>query len=227
MNRQVDAVSLLLRVGWLSRMPSPLQSALLEVSRVRRYAACEKLFAVGDQPGGLYGLEAGCLAIEAAQSDCAPQKGFLVHPGAWIGEGPVAGLDARMVGAWATRPSAVVAVEIAAFRRVAARAPDLWRHLALLALENHGRSIGLAQDLMVRGSRERLAALLARLAGLRDADRPAIPTVDATQSEIAAIANLSRGVVSALLLEMEREGVVRLGRSSVEIVDAERLLRGA
>lgn len=119
----------------------------------------------------------------------------------------------------------MLAIEIAAFRRVAARTPDLWRHLALLALENAGRAIGLAQDLMLRGSRERLAALLARLAGLRDAHPPSSPIVDATQSELAAIANLSRSVVSALLLDMERDGVVRLRRAGVEIVDAERLLQ--
>jgi CRP-like cAMP-binding protein len=219
----VDA--LVLRVGWLSRIPAPLRSALFDVARIRRYAADEVLFAIGDQPGGLYGLEAGSLALEAAQSDSAPQKGYLVHPGVWFGEGPVAGLEARMLGAWATRPSTVVTIEIAAFRRIAARTPELWRHLALLAIENSGRIIGLAQDLMLRGSRERLAALLARMAGLREAHPPIPPIIDATQSEIAAIANLSRAVVSRLLLEMERDGVVRLRRAGVEVLDAERLFR--
>lgn len=224
MNSATGAVPLVQRVGWLSRMPAPFRSALLDVARVRQYETGEVLFAVGDQPGGLYGLESGCLGLESAQSDCPPQKTFLVHPGTWIGEGPVAGLDVRMIGAWATRPSTVVAIEIAAFRRVAAHTPTLWRHLALLSLENNGRAIGLAQDLMLRGSRERLAALLVRLAGLRDAHPPAPAVVDATQSEIAAMANLSRSVVSSLLLKMELEGAVRLRRAEVEIVDPERLL---
>ena len=225
MNRASGAVSLLVRVGWFSRIPAPLRSALLDVAWVQRYETGQPLFAVGDQPGGLYGLESGCLALEAAQSDSPPQKTFLVHPGAWIGEGPVAGLEVRMIGAWATRPSMVVAIEIAAFRRVAAQTPELWRHLTLLSLENNGRSIGLAQDLMLRGSLERLAALLARLGGLRDAHPPASPVVDATQSEIAGMANLSRSVVSSLLLKMELDGIVRLRRAGVEIIDAGRLLQ--
>jgi CRP-like cAMP-binding protein len=173
----------------------------------------------------LYGLEEGCLALEAAQSGGPPQKSFLIHPGTWIGEGPVAGLEARIIGAWATRPSRVLSIEIVSFRRVAARDPDLWRHLVLLALQNSMRVIGLAQDLMLRGSRQRLAALLARLGGLRDDHRPVPAVVDATQSEIAAIANLSRGVVSRLLLEMEQEGLVRLRRANVEILDPDRLLQ--
>ncbi|HKK35847.1 MAG TPA: Crp/Fnr family transcriptional regulator [Paracoccaceae bacterium] len=224
MKPAVGAVSFVLRVGWLSRLPLPLRSALLDVAWVRNYSAGETLYAGGDPSGGLYGLESGCLALEGVQSDSPPQKSFLVHPGAWIGEGPVCGLETRMIGASATRASAVVAIEVAACRRVAARAPDLWRHIALLSLRNHARTIGLAQDLMLRGSRERLAALLARLAGLRDAHPPVPLVIDATQGEIAAIANLSRSVVSSLLLKMELDGLVRLRRASVEILDVERLL---
>jgi len=211
--------------GWLSELPSPLRAALLDASRLKRYGAGDRVYGLGDPPGGLYGLEEGCLALEAAQSDTPPEKGFLIHPGTWIGEGPVAGLEARITGAWATRPSKVLSIEIAGFRRVAARDPDIWRHLVLLALQNSMRVIGLAQDLMLRGSRQRLAALLARLGGLRNDHRPVPAVVDATQVEIAAIANLSRGVVSRLLLEMEQEGLVQLRRASVEILDPERLLQ--
>jgi CRP-like cAMP-binding protein len=211
--------------GWLSELPPPLRAALLDVSRLKRYSAGDRVYGLGDPPGGLYGLEEGCLGLEAAQSDSPPQKGFLVHPGTWIGEGPVAGLQARITGAWATRPTKVLSIEIAGFRRVAGRDPDLWRHLVLLALQNNMRVMGLAQDLMLRGSRQRLAALLARLGGLRDARRPVSAVVDATQGEIAAIANLSRGVVSRLLLEMEQDGLVRLRRASVEILEPDRLLQ--
>jgi len=211
--------------GWLSELPGPLRAELLDVSRLRLYRAGDTVYGLSDPPSGLYGLEEGCLALEAAQSDDPPQKGFLIHPGTWIGEGPVAGREARLVGAWATRPSKVLCIEITAFRRVAARDPELWRHLVLLGLHNQRRLIGLAQDLMLRGSRQRLAALLARLAGLREEHPPADPAVDATQGEIGAIANLSRGVVSRLLLEMEEEGLVRLRRASVEILDPDRLLQ--
>lgn len=224
-SKSARAVLFLEETGWLFELPPPLRAALLDVSRLKHYDAGDRVYGLGDPPGGLYGLEEGCLALEAAQSDSPPQKGFLIHPGTWIGEGPVAGLEARITGAWATRPSKVLAIEIAGFRRIAAHTPDLWRHLVLLALQNNMRVIGLAQDLMLRGSRQRLAALLARLGGLRDDHRPVPAVVDATQGEIAAIANLSRGVVSRLLLEMEQECLVQLRRASVEILDPDRLLQ--
>jgi CRP-like cAMP-binding protein len=210
--------------GWLSELPPPLRSTLADASRLRLFGAGDRVYGLRDPPGGFYGLEEGCVALEAAQSDKPPQKGFLIHPGTWIGEGPVAGLEARITDAWATRPSKVLSIEIAALRRLAARDPELWRHLVLLALHNQRRAMGLAHDLTLRGSRRRLAALLARLAGLREDHAPADPIVDATQGEIEAIANMSRGVVSRLLLAMGQEGLLRLRRANVEILDPEGLL---
>jgi CRP-like cAMP-binding protein len=210
--------------GWSSRLPPDLQAELLARARLRIVAEGTRLYAIGDPPGGLVGLVAGCLAGEAAQSDAAPRKSLLLHPGAWIGEGPVAGLDARLTGVWATRKSATLHVEIADFRRVASTCPEAWRHLALLALETHGRTMGLAQDLMMRGGRQRLIAILARLGGLREQHVPDPAIIDATQAEVGDIANLSRSVVSRFLQEMEREGLVRLGRSTIKIPDPPRLL---
>jgi DNA-binding transcriptional regulator LsrR (DeoR family) len=51
---------------------------------------------------------------------------------------------------------------------------------------------------------------------------PAI--IDATQAEVADIANLSRSVVSRFLQELDREGLVRLGRATIEIPEPQRLL---
>jgi CRP-like cAMP-binding protein len=210
--------------GWSSRLPEDLQAELLAAARLRILAEGTRVYAIGDPPGGLAGLVSGCLAGEAAQSGSPPHKSLLLHPGAWIGEGPAAGLDARIAGIWATRKSAVLAIEIADFRRVAAKQPEAWSRLALLALENHGRTMGLVQDLMVRGGLQRLFAILARLGGLREECVPDPSVIDATQTEIADIANLSRSVVSRFLQEMEADGILRLRRANIEILDPTCLL---
>jgi CRP-like cAMP-binding protein len=210
--------------GWLSRLPSDLQAELLAAARLRIVQEGARLYAIGDPPGGLIGLVAGCLAAEAAQTSAPPQKCLLLHPGVWIGEGPVAGLDARLTGVWSTRKSAILYIEIADFRRIASACPEAWRHLTLLALETHCRTMGLAQDLMMRGGRQRLLAILARLGGLWEKRMPDPAIIDATQAEVGDIANLSRSVVSRFLRDMERDGLVRLGRSSIEIPDPARLL---
>ena len=210
--------------GWLSRLPQDRQSALLDVTRILHLDAGAQLFDIDDPPGGIFGLISGCVAAEAAQSDRPPQKGLLLHAVSWIGEGTLVGRPSRVVGIRAARPCTFLSIQTAAVQSVARRHPEVWRDIALLAVENQVRIIGLAEDLMLRGSRERLAAILVRLAGLRDPDPPDLAIVDATQAELAAIANLSRSVVSVLLPKMEREGLVALGRASVTILDRDRLL---
>jgi hypothetical protein len=50
------------------------------------------------------------------------------------------------------------------------------------------------------------------------------PVDAATQGEMGAIANLSRGVFSRILLEAEENGLVRLRRAGAENPDPDRLL---
>jgi hypothetical protein len=112
-------------------------------------------------------------------------------------------------------------------RRVASLHSDLWRHLADLALENHYRTMGLAHDLMIRGGRRRFAAIVARLAGLRDDPVPEDLHIDATQAEIADIANLARSVVSTFVQELERDGVLRPKWGMIEVLRPDLLLQRA
>lgn len=221
---RADACARARQRGWLSRLSPERQAALLDTARIVQLDAGALLYNLGDPPGGMFGLVAGCVAAEAAQSDRPPQKGLLLHAVAWFGEGPLVGQPSRVVGIRATRPCTILSIEASAMHAIVRRDPEVWRDIARLAVENQLRVIGLAEDLMLRGSRERLAAILVRLAGLRDPEPPDQATVDATQTEIAAIANLSRSVVSDLLPKMERAGFVTLGRASVTIRDPAGLL---
>jgi CRP-like cAMP-binding protein len=85
--------------------------------------------------------------------------------------------------------------------------------------------MGLAHDLMIRGGRRRFAAVLARMAGLREEVVPDPPIIDATQAEVGAMVNLARSVVSAFLKEMEREGILRLNWASIEVLRPDLLLQ--
>jgi CRP-like cAMP-binding protein len=218
-----SAKNFLSKNGWLSQMPAEMREAILENCRCINISAGQHLFEVGGPMGAMFGLASGCVAFDAAQTEDMTQKGLLAHPGLWFGNGPIAGLKSRLVGASATRSSTVLALDFADHRRLASSYPEIWRYQLLLQIEITGRVIGLAQDLMRRSSRERLIAILARLAGLTEPDPPKSPTIDATQSEIAMIANLSRTVVSKHLIQLEHDGIVRLKRAMIEVLDAEAL----
>jgi CRP-like cAMP-binding protein len=166
----------------------------------------------------------GCIAAEVAMSIGPAHKAMLLYPGSWFAEGPTT-LTERAVGFFATRPSSVLIIDHLDVRRIASVYPDLWRFIALLNLENHRRTMGLAHDLMIRGGRRRFAALLARMAGLREEVAPDPPVIDATQAEVGEMVNLARSVVSTFLKEMEREGVLRLNWASIEVLKPDLLLQ--
>lgn len=226
MRTRDEAIEFAAGVGWCTRMPVALRDALLASTRLRLIEAGLRLYAIGDEPGPMYFLARGSLAAEVAPSFVLPQKSMLLYPGAWLAEGPTA-VSRRQVGIWATRDSMVLSIELGDFRRVARKHPDIWRFLALLALENHYRTMGLAHDLMIRGGRRRLSAILARMAGLRDEVVPDPLVIDATQSEVADIANLSRSVVSGFLNGMEEDGLLRLCWGGIEILQPDALLQNA
>jgi CRP-like cAMP-binding protein len=210
--------------GWGSRLPAPTQQALLAVARLRTLTVGARLFSIGDPQGPMFFVASGCIAAEVAMSVGSANKAMLLYPGAWFAEGPTTLTD-RAVGFFATRPSTVLLIDHLDVRRVAAVYPDLWRFIALLNLENHRRTMGLAHDLMIRGGRRRFAAVLARMAGLREEVVPDPPIIDATQAEVGAMVNLARSVVSAFLKEMEREGILRLNWASVEVLRPDLLLQ--
>ena len=216
---QLEEIEVLHRIGWLSNCPAEIQAAMFDIATVIRLESDATVYRLGAEPGGFFGIEAGCVAFEAAQSSRAPQKGLIFHPGCWFGEITLTGQRIRLVGARTTRPSTLVSIERHRFLALAARQPEVWRYVAELTAGNLARVVGLAEDLMLRDSRQRLAATLVRLAGLREAFPPNPPVIDATQSEIAAIANLSRSMASPLLHELVRDRLIELNRSTILIRD--------
>ena len=73
-------------IGWLSNCPAEIQSAMYDIATVLRLEADVTVYELGGEPGGFFGIEAGCVAFEAGLSSSAPQKGLLLHAGCWFGE---------------------------------------------------------------------------------------------------------------------------------------------
>ncbi len=218
-----EAFAFLRAEGWLSTLPRDLQEALASRLVIRHLGSGEWLFHAGSAPGGLVGLARGCLTVEVLVGPRPPQPCFLIHEGAWMGEGTTAALSTRLVGLRAVRRSTVAIIGRDAFNQVAAAAPDLWRYLLGVAMENNARAVRMADALMERDSRKRLALVLLQLSGAHDAYgvRPAVIEMD--QSTLAASANLSRSAASPLLRAMQAGGILVVERKSIRIVDLKKL----
>ena len=88
--------------------------------------------------------------------------------------------------------------------------PEAWRWIGLLCGQHLIVALGVVDDASIRDPAQRIAALLLRLADVRDSDHAHDPTpqLDITQEDLAHLATVSRATVATHLADLERVGLI-------------------
>ena len=81
-----EAAGVLARRGWLSRQPKDFRDRFLAAAEFQTAAAGASIYALGDPPGGLYGLAAGYIDVLIAPGPLPPMLAHVAGPGWWIGD---------------------------------------------------------------------------------------------------------------------------------------------
>lgn len=174
---------------------------------------------VADDPGGLWCLVEGSLSVEMAPGAREPQMSYLLLAPVWVGEGGVIVETPRTIGLSTTCKSVLLHLPMRRFFDIAQAEPLIWRWVAKVQKHNFERAIRMTDALMVRSSEARVAAVLMQLGGRigPDADMPRV--LDLTQAQLAAIANVSRSVLSPILQALAAGGILELGHRTITIGD--------
>jgi CRP-like cAMP-binding protein len=222
-----EARKIVVAHGWLSLTPRGFQAAVLDRCRLQAFKAGQSVYAVGDLPGGMYGLVSGGLAISIAPGERGPYFGHLARPGTWFGEAAAVTRQPRRVGLTATRDAELLYLPVEKFDEIVAKDPNAWRLFALVTLGHLDMAIGACDDLMLRDHVKRCVAVLLRLAGCRhNSLKPSAPAeIDLSQDDIATLANVARTTAGAVLRSLEKAGHIRRTYRRVEIL-APDALRG-
>jgi CRP-like cAMP-binding protein len=213
--------------GWLASTPASFRDAVLDRAVVRRFGPAEALHSAGDEAGGMYGVAKGTIRVMLAAIDHGPYCGHLLRPGSWAGDGPTITRDVRPVTLVSAGPSTVLFLSRAAIMDIVAGEPDYWRHFVAGTMLNLNIAFGAIADLMLRDHRKRLAAVLLRAAGMRSEVPPVDGPieVDLSQTDIAAMANVTRTTAGATLQRFEQAGLLTTGYRKVTILSSSRLRR--
>jgi CRP-like cAMP-binding protein len=210
--------------GWISLLPDDDRARILGrcVRREPEHGAV--LYRVGDAPDGLYYLATGCIRMDTVQSDHGPTILNHFHAGSWLGEAELFSGMPRLTTLTVLRPSSYLFLPLAALEALGRERPRIWRALGHLAAEHIALAVAGLDDLTIRPSNTRLAAVLLRLCGARITTGPAdvMTDLDVTQLELAQMTNLSRSTIGDLLTEFERTGILdhQYGRLLVRDVPA-------
>jgi CRP/FNR family transcriptional regulator, cyclic AMP receptor protein len=202
-----------------------LVDRILRSCSVRDVPARTPIQQVAEDPGGLWCLAGGALAVELAPGSRDPQVSYFLLPPVWVGEGGVIANAPRSIGLSTTRRSDLLHLPAHRFVAIAKEEPLIWRWVAKVQKQNFERAMRMVDALMVRRSEARVSAVLLQLGGWTGprADEPRI--LDITQDQLAAIANVSRSVLSPILQALSAKGTIELGHRTITIADPAALTR--
>lgn len=211
--------------GWLGGIDQGLAETVLSAGKPRHLADGQPVFAQGDEEQGIFGIASGHVRMFFTMNEQDPLLGHVAGPGFWFGEVALVIGTGRLMGAAASGSTELWFVSLPAIKRIATSQPEVWRAIARLAALNQALAIGAAEDLLIRDSRQRLAAVLLRLANMRSAYQGGRPfrDVPVTQSELAEAACMSRTAATEILRSFSRMGLIANGYRSIRILEPEHL----
>lgn len=213
---------------------SGLDAASLETvgrgMRTRRFRRAEVIFHQGDPGDALFIVTSGAVKI-SLPSDAGDEAILAtLGPGDVFGELALLDGAARSATAAALEPTETLVLPRARFLELIGTEPAV-RDALLAALAGELRRLtGHVEELHFLDITGRLASRLARLAadgGVRQADGSIRLDAPLTQGDLAAMIGSTRQSVNRLLGMFGDDGLIRLERESIVILDLEGLVRAS
>lgn len=210
----------------LDNVSDEVRSSVLRAATRRRYRRGETLFHEGDRGDTLHLLASGYVAIRVSNPDGDVATLNVLSPGSCIGElALVTALDRRSATAVALVDVETLALHRRDFDDLCRREPRVERFIVnLLAARVRELSARLL-DVSHLSAEKRVCRRLHELLPVFGVD--GVVTVPMTQEELATIAGTTRPTANRVLRDLVEQGVLRLGRGRIEVLDRDRLALAA
>jgi CRP/FNR family transcriptional regulator, cyclic AMP receptor protein len=224
------AIEALERIQLFSGLAPADLVRLADGLRTRRFRRGEVLFHQGDPGDSLFIVSAGAVKIVLPSEEGDEAILTTIGPGAFFGELALLDDAPRSATAVAMEPTETFVLRREAFRALIDTSPPA-RDALLAALAAELRRLTAhVEELHFLDMTGRLAALLARLAR-----ESAIPSDDGsirldrpfTQGELAAMIGATRQSVNKLLGMFVEDGLLRVDRDTIVVLDLPGLLRAS
>lgn len=208
--------------GWLGFLDPALSEGILKAGRLSRFEDGATIYGFGQQQDCLLGIASGMVKMWVTMNEQEPRFGHLGGPGFWFGETEVVTGKHGIMEMIASGPTQMFSIPRKQIDLIAKTEPEVWPGITLLAVLNQGTAIGATDDLMIRNSQKRLAAVLLRMCSRRNAyqEVPPLDVIPISWNELSEAVNLSRSKVGAILSEFSKLGLIRTRQREILILDA-------
>lgn len=207
----------------LSGVPPSERAALVAVLARRGWAAGETVFGEGDPADAVHLVVAGRLVVRRTTARGDTVAFTVVGPGEAVGELALLRPSGRRTTTVAAlEASTTLVLPAAAFERLRARHPGVDRLLVDLLARRVTRLSDHLLDALWSPVEDRVLHRLAELAR-GYAPRAGTVRLPLTQAELAELAGASRPATNRVLQRLVADGLVRLERGAVTVLDVNRL----
>ncbi len=204
--------------GWLAEEAPDFRDRLLSVARWRSYRAGEDVYLAGDEPNGLFGLEKGHVDVSIPISDDEWVTIHRAQPGFWIGNSALLSGKPRGVSVVTHDECLILTVPARPLKRMLTEHPEDYACFYRLNHANITKTLNVLAETIALPPRARFARMLLRLS-CKDG------IVEATQTELGALAGMSRAAFRRAFSDLIEQGFVKMEYGAVRILDMEALRR--
>jgi CRP/FNR family cyclic AMP-dependent transcriptional regulator len=195
----------------LSALPAKLSRDLFAKARPVSLAADQSLFLPGDPSDGCYRIDEGLLKVSVIAATGGERILAILGPSAIVGELSMLDGTPRSASVAALRESRLSFISTAAFQAFADTHPEVYRHgMMLLArrLRDTNDALAATAFMSLKGRVARALLSLADAFGHDVGNGRTLIRQKVTQSDLAAMAGISRENVSRILSDWMRGAVV-------------------
>jgi CRP-like cAMP-binding protein len=201
-------------------LPPLLQEKLRPLVRMRHFQAGEMIFLQEDPSEAIYFVEEGRVKIARVSPEGEETILCIRHPGEYFCPVPLLDGKGQLGTAFALTPVTILSIERQVFLELAREHPELLAIVQADCLKEVRYLLHRLEAFSRFSVRERV------ISGLLDALQPASENraiVWLTHQELANLIGASRENVSRTLKELEKEGLIRLCRGKIEILNVPQL----
>jgi CRP-like cAMP-binding protein len=220
---------LLQKVPLFSGLAPERLEALAGVATTKRLAAREQLFHKGDPAAQVYVVASGRLKVVTTSSEGDEMLFAILDEGEVVGELPMLTGGRRTASVVALEPCELLALARRDFLRFLREQPEAAIELMVVLAERLVRISEFAEDALFLALPARLAKKLLALAERFGAEIDGGTRIDLrlSQGELADLVGTTRESVNKQIRAWTGDGILRMERGEVTILDPDRLERFA
>ena len=205
-------------------IPETSKKTLSSKMTIRTYSRKQRVYGFDDTPVGLYFLYDGAVRLEWPGL-FEVNVGHLYTPGSWFGQLSALTETKRLVTVTAATDAQIGFLAVSDMKILISEDPEILRHLSRITQARLKTAIDILADLMLRDSKKRLLATLARLSGITNP----LYKLDSyevyfSQEEIARMANLARTTTNTILNQLAKEKIIDISYRQIKVMKPKALL---